>query len=539
MIHTEGNPSRYILSASHPAAPAGAALIQDGMVVGGIREEYLSRHKGERRVFPDKSAAYVLGMNGIQMGQVDHIAIGSESTQDQKLESLELPVYSFISRHKAEAQLTLHTSKFADKPTLIAVLGLEAEAGITSTLWQSILGEEIRPIARFSAPYSVEHFYSSALGVIRKEYGEFGDFAKKIKAAAPINTQEMDIVHSIRNKFDEVFHFDEEAENFSGTGNLTQEIEALLETYSSDESAVVTRMYEYAVYTKVVDSIHKVISTYRQRHGLDYVCMGGDFATSSHLNTSLYQSGTVDRDKLSVTPFPGGEASYIGAGIVVAKEVYQREIPRLTTVFLGKHYTDERVREDLEAGEFPYIHYEDFANLSSDVADLIAAGNTVAWFQGAAELGPRALGNRNILSNLADPEGATRLNTGKKTKPDKPVAIALTEAAAAQILVDPFPSPYMSYNFTPTEDALTRWPHLARDIRPHIVSWEQNPRYWQLLNDLKRRTGIAGAYKSSFNVSGHVPAESPSDALAIFKNLEGIEYLVIGNFLISRNHEIV
>ena len=72
-----------------------------------------------------------------------------------------------------------------------------------------------------------------------------------------------------------------------------------------------------------------------------------------------------------------------------------------------------------------------------------------------------------------------------------------------------------------------------KTARPQLVSKKYNPRYYELISEFKKITGIGAILNTSFNLHGEPIVYSPVDAIRTFKN-SGLEYLNIDNFLIQK-----
>ena len=178
----------------------------------------------------------------------------------------------------------------------------------------------------------------------------------------------------------------------------------------------------------------------------------------------------------------------------------------------------------------------DDARMSSTVARLLSEGNLVAWFQGRMEWGPRALGNRSFL---ADPRTANMQEViNRKIKlrePFRPFAPSMLEEDAASIIGYAKPSPYMLLVFPVNHGWEKQIPaviHVDGTARPQTVSRRVNPRYWNLIHEFKKLTGIPLLLNTSFNIQEPIVC-TPEHALNTFLN-SGVDYLVLEDHLIQK-----
>ena len=77
-------------------------------------------------------------------------------------------------------------------------------------------------------------------------------------------------------------------------------------------------------------------------------------------------------------------------------------------------------------------------------AQAIANGEVVGWYQGRAEWGPRALGNRSILGDPRRPDMKEILNLKiKRREPFRPFAPSILEERTGEWFTLDHPDPFM------------------------------------------------------------------------------------------------
>ena len=138
------------------------------------------------------------------------------------------------------------------------------------------------------------------------------------------------------------------------------------------------------------------------------------------------------------------------------------------------------------------------------VAQMLADGAIIGWFQGRMEFGPRALGNRSFI---ADPRrGDMRELLNKKVKLRewfRPLAPSMKEEVSAEIFGRPHHDPFMITVLHVAENSRERFPavvHVDGTARPQTVSRKTNPRYWQLITEFEKLTGCPMVLNTSFNI---------------------------------------
>jgi carbamoyltransferase len=170
-------------------------------------------------------------------------------------------------------------------------------------------------------------------------------------------------------------------------------------------------------------------------------------------------------------------------------------------------------------------------------ASLVAEGAVVGWFQGAAEFGPRALGNRSILADPRRPENRNRVSEVIKGREGfRPLAPAILEECMADYFPDLPPSPFMSYVGVVSERLAATIPaavHFDGTARPQSISKRSNPLFHEMVRAFRCLTGVPVMINTSFNVSGEPIVLKPSDAIRTFF-ASGLDALLIDRFLVRK-----
>jgi carbamoyltransferase len=187
------------------------------------------------------------------------------------------------------------------------------------------------------------------------------------------------------------------------------------------------------------------------------------------------------------------------------------------------------------SGSFSIQEFPD-EQLVRRIAELIAGGKIVGWFQGRAEWGPRALGNRSILVDPRRAEMKDVLNQRiKHREPFRPFAPSILEEATAQYFERSHPSPFMNlaYAVRPEKRAAIPAPtHVDGTGRLQTVSQRTNPRYWALIKEFEKLTGVPVLLNTSFNENEPIVLR-PEEAIDCFRRTK-MDVLVMGNYLIEK-----
>jgi carbamoyltransferase len=228
--------------------------------------------------------------------------------------------------------------------------------------------------------------------------------------------------------------------------------------------------------------------------------------------------------------------------------------------YLGPEYPDGEIRRTARKFRAPHRFFEASGPLCSEVARLLDEGNVVGWFQGRMEWGPRALGNRSILADARNAEMQRKLNLKIKFREGfRPFAPSVQMEEAGKFFDRAVPSPYMLLVSTVKESRRKPLPagypalpwreklyhprsdvpavtHVDFSSRLQTVHRGTNPRYWELVDAFRERTGYGLVANTSFNVRGEPIVCTPEDAYRCFMRTE-IDFLAMGNFLFDKREQ--
>lgn len=294
-----------------------------------------------------------------------------------------------------------------------------------------------------------------------------------------------------------------------------------------------------------------------RRTGSENLCLAGGVALNCVANGRLRREGPFRR--VFVQPAAGDAGGCLGAAALAHHQLTGEGLRRgrMEHAYLGPCFESDTIADLLT--ETP-LEVEDhrgvFATLLDGVVDRLIAGRVVAWFQGAMEFGPRALGARSILADPRIPEMRQRLNAKVKLREGfRPFAPSvLAERAAEHFdLGEPAPevgdpSSFMLETYAVRSPlGLPAITHVDGSARPQLVFPDQpktaatsgrggggaGARYGALLRAFEARTGCPILVNTSFNVRGEPIVCSPIDALFCLGH-SGIDSLVLGDCLIDR-----
>lgn len=296
----------------------------------------------------------------------------------------------------------------------------------------------------------------------------------------------------------------------------------------------------------------------------DYLCMAGGVALNCVANGKLQREGIFKN--IYVQPAAGDAGGALGAAIAASYIYFGEErqleagYDQLQGSYLGPEYSEKEIISTIKRVKGIAKTYDDFGALSEYVAEKIAEGNVVGWFQGRMEFGPRALGSRSILGDARNPEMQKKLNLKIKYREGfRPFAPSVLAEDCQDYFDQNTDSPYMLIVSPVAEsrrkalpdnyDDLPLWErlytqrsdvqsitHLDFSARIQTVHRDTNPRYWHLINAFKQKTGYGLVVNTSFNVRGEPIVCTPHDAYRCFMSTE-MDFLVLGNYVFEKTKQ--
>ncbi len=276
----------------------------------------------------------------------------------------------------------------------------------------------------------------------------------------------------------------------------------------------------------------------REMTGLDDLVLGGGAFLNSAANFRILRESGFKH--VYIFPAATDDGTAVGAAYYASCAVLGRHgktsAPKaIENVFFGRDYPTDLIRGVLEESGLPFEELESTEAAAHSAATLLALGSIVGWFQGRAEFGPRALGNRSILADPRRDGIKEILNSRVKFREGfRPFAPAVLEEEADKYFDLETPSPYMLLicNVLPElREELAGITHVDGTARVQTVSRSFSPLFHALLRELGRQTGIPVALNTSFNLRGMPIVETPTDALRCFLATR-IDSLIMDRFLV-------
>lgn len=259
----------------------------------------------------------------------------------------------------------------------------------------------------------------------------------------------------------------------------------------------------------------------------------GGCALNSAANGRLLAASSFEHLHIPCAPADDGTA--LGAALYEKYSIRRDlRVPELMSPFLGSGVKNSDARSMLQDSGYSFIELPDDEALVSCVADLLIAGNIVAWVQGRAEFGPRALGHRSILADPRTAEMRDRVNRLIKRREDyRPLAPSILQECVSDYFEDSQESPYMERTLVVRKTRVHRVAgvvHQDGTARLQTVSKHANPLYHKLISAFFERSGVPMLLNTSLNVMGKPIVHSMEDALTVFSGTR-IDVLVVNRLV--------
>lgn len=239
-------------------------------------------------------------------------------------------------------------------------------------------------------------------------------------------------------------------------------------------------------------------------------------------------------ERIHFHPACGDDGTALGAALWYWHHVLghpRRTHSNAELMYSVREYPEHVVRRALDEHR-DRLSVEVVDDRAARAAELIAGGAVVGWFDGASEIGPRALGHRSILADPRSPTMRDRLNSEIKLREHfRPFAPSVRGERAAEWfgLSD---SPFMLRAAPVLKPGVPAVTHVDGTARLQTVRREDNPAYYDLLRAFEDRTGVPMVLNTSLNTKGEPIVETPRDAVRTFLDAR-LDHLVLPNAVVS------
>lgn len=560
---------------------ASAAILVDGKIIAAAEEERFIRDKHAKNKFPYEAAKFCLKQAGIKAEDVEIVAFpyaeiplssnarwhyakrhwyapdraldalfnGNRRFRRNRDKSLKLMAdlglsnakFVPVEHHLAHASSAYHLSGFKEKT---AIVGIDGKGEYATTFFGYGENGKIHKIKEFYDPDSLGGMY----GAITEYLGfEMLDGEFKVMGMAPygdaskydlsrlatfengelvIDTKMVNVVGLRRYKENgKGYYFTPELIDWLGPKRSGDEIDNPYIHYAASVQAlledIALKMIEYYL-GDIIKETGKIV-------------MAGGVALNVKLNQRIINMPHVK--ELFVQPASGDNGTSLGAATFAANAAGDNIEP-MQHAYLGPAFTSAECIAACEAHPNKPI-FTKVDNFPQKAAELLAAGNPLAWLQGRMEFGPRSLGCRSILGDPSFPGVADRINAQIKYRERwRPFCPSMLDKVAPEILQTNHPAPYMTFTFDVAESWKSRIPEVVHEdgtARAQVVTHATNPRYYELIEHLEKLRGNAVVLNTSLNRRGEPMVCSPTDALNMFYGCD-LEYLMMEDILVTKSY---
>jgi len=584
---------------------SAAALLRDGELIAAAQEERFSRRKHDP-AFPLEAIRYCLEEAAIPLTELDYVVFYDKPIVkfDRLLETYlsyaprglksfltampgwlkeklnlkelllrelaacghcsrkHLPPLLFAEHHESHAASAFFASPF-DEAAVLCMDGVGEWA--TTSVWLG-RGAELMPQWEIEFPHSLGLLYSAftAFTGFKVNSGEY-----KLMGLAPYGEPryaQTILDRLVDLKPDGTFRLD--MRYFDYAAGLTMTNARFADLFGgaarSPESPLTRREMDLAssIQTVTEEIVLRLARTAHRELGVDYLCLAGGVALNCVANGRLLREGPFK--DLWIQPAAGDAGGAVGAALAVWHGYLAQ--PRspggrdaMKGCLLGPRADTEHLRRYLEAEGAPYTRLEE-SRLAAQVAEILAAGKVVGWFQGRMEFGPRALGARSILADPRSPRMQSVLNLKIKHRESfRPFAPAVLAEHAGEYFELDRPSPYMMLvapvaraqrvpvdagerelfgieRLNVPRSAIPAVTHVDYSARVQTVHADTNPRFSALLEAFAARTGCPVLVNTSFNVRGEPIVCNPHEAYQCFMRTD-MDYLVLEDLLLAKGEQ--
>lgn len=289
----------------------------------------------------------------------------------------------------------------------------------------------------------------------------------------------------------------------------------------------------YAVQTQSQAEVVRLIRKAVEMSGIKNVVLSGGYGLNCVANYHYLEALKDDGINFYVEPISNDAGTCIGAAYLVYHKVNDDDKvrPYADSLYLGPSYT--YTQDEIESVVQKYNAKISKAT-NSDVIALLREKNIVTMFQGRSESGPRALGNRSILFDPTFEDGKDYVNMVKRREYFRPFAGSILAEHAHEWfdMRGMEQSPHMMYAMNCQPGVAEKIPsiiHVDGTCRIQTVKREQNPHYYDLINDFYKVSGMPILFNTSFNLGGEPLVETLDDAVRTLANSK-MEYLYLPEY---------
>lgn len=571
---------------------SSAALVIDGKVICAIEEERIRRIK-HWAGFPGESIKWCLSYANIDIKELDFIAISRKPSahlhkkllrtivKTPKIKFLQnrLSNVSKIGNIKSQIANLFQTEEKTIKAKVINIehhIAHIASAFLVSPFEKAVCvsmdgfgdflsvmrgkgeGTKITTLDWVEYPHSLGILYTAFTQFLG--FWNYGDEYKVMGLAAcgePVYKNE--IKNIIMLKSNGLFeldcsyfkHADEGVEMVWSSGSpsfdilFSNKFIDILGKPRSPEEKISKRHMDIASSLQWVyeETFFHMLNDVYKHFRFENITLAGGCIQNSLANGKIIDLTPFKNIYIPPAAYDAGTA--IGAAIVVwhLKSKKDRNFI-MNNPFLGPSFDKKEIKKELSLFQdkmnMENYKIEEILNeieFYDIITNYILSGKIVGYFQGRSEIGPRALGNRSILTDPRNNEVKEILNNRiKKREWFRPFAPSILEEKVPEWFEKSSPVPFMEMVYKikkEKQDIIPAVCHIDGTGRLQTVSKDINPRYHKLIKEFEIKTGIPLLLNTSFNENEPI-VNSPKDALQCFLSTK-MDVLVLESLIITKN----
>ncbi len=453
-----------------------------------------------------------------------------------------------IEHHRAHLASSFYVSPF-DRAALLSIDGF---GDFISTMWAVGEGNSIDVLDQVEYPHSTGIVYTATTQFLGfPHYGDEGKVMGLAPYGKPRYMEEFrDIIRTeARGQFRlNLDYFRHHAEGVDMTWDLGSPVigrifsDEFAKTFgpAREKGAPLTdREQDIAasLQQRLEEVGFHVLNHLHEQTGLTDLGLSGGVAYNSVMNGKILLNTPFRR--VYVQPAAGDSGTALGVCYEIHNGILQRGRGEVMLgAYTGPEFSDAEIRDELQRSELAFEALSD-SETTKRAAQDIADGFVVGWFQGRMEFGPRALGNRSIVVDPRRADMKEILNDRiKKREPFRPFAPSILEERTADYFEQSHPAPTMLMVYQVKDERRAEIPavtHVDGSGRLQTVSPEVNARYYQLISDFDKLTGVPVILNTSFNENEPVVC-TPRHAIDCFLKTR-MDVLYLGNHVVRRVSE--
>ena len=293
-----------------------------------------------------------------------------------------------------------------------------------------------------------------------------------------------------------------------------------------------TAQYYFAeLMSAVLTHIHELT-------GLDNLVLTGGCALNSAYNGKI--TAMTPFKNVYIPSAPGDDGNAIGAALLALKADKPDFIINnaFQSPYLGDEISPDEVLNFVEKSGLTNAQHFEYQDLYPHIAKKMAQGKVIAWVQGRAEFGSRALGNRSIICDPRSFAMKAKINAAVKFRePFRPFAPVILHERGEEYFENYSDTPYMEKVLTFKEEKRSQLQavcHNDNTGRLQSVTKERNEHLYNLVKAFDTETGVPVILNTSLNVMGKPIVSSMNDAVMTFMTTD-IDILVIGQYVFHKH----